>query len=356
MEEPNGLRGAPSRADYLEDADGLKCLEYNAGGFLGGMQLNDFGNLYLACPPIARFLEAKGRRARAPDTLAALFRHQVEEAVRLGAWSAGEFNVAVVNRPNPEQWAAMFVEEVYTEALRRVLEERGMAGGRALVCDAGDFREENGSLYVGDHPVHLVLEFHSGAVRLRVQYRYFKTRRLQITSEPMGRILSDKGNLALLSENARSDELTAEERALVERHIPWTRRVAPMRTAFRGRGMRLPDDLAERRADLVLKKSNSISGRAVLVGRFRTDAEWRDDVARAVREEDWIVQEYLESVPCCFQAGERGATRHDVVWGLFAFGDHFGGVFTRMVPHMEESGVVNTSRGAQEGTFLELED
>jgi hypothetical protein len=119
--EPNGFRGAPSRADYLEDADGLKCIEFNAGGSLGGTQLNAVGNLYLASPPVARFLEAKGRRARAPDTLAAFFRHQVEETVRLGAWDGGELNVAVVIRPHEEKWLAMHREEAYADALRRAL-------------------------------------------------------------------------------------------------------------------------------------------------------------------------------------------------------------------------------------------
>jgi hypothetical protein len=247
--------------------------------------------------------------------------------------------------------------ETYTATLRRVLEERGMPGGRALVCGIGDFREEGGSLFVGEHRVHLVMEHHDGRGKLRLPLKHFKAGRVNLVGGgPMGRLLPDKANLALISENALSDEFTGEERAFIERHVPWTRRVIPMRTTFRGRGIRLPDDLVDRRAELVLKKAGAFGGTAVFVGRFRTDAEWRGDLARAAWEEDWIVQEYLEPIPYCFQAGERGAVRHDMVWGLFAFGDHFGGALLRMMPHAGTDGVVNSAQGAQVGVGLELED
>lgn len=357
LEEPDGISGAPSRADYVEDRDGLKFLEYNAGGFLGGLQAGDLGEQYLACPPVARFLEEKERRARAPDTLGALFRHLVEDTVRLGAWKDGELNAAVVARPHEEAQAALHVEARYDRALRRVLEERGMPGGRAFVCDAGDLRDERGTLVVRGHPVHLVLEHHDGSGDLRLAFRLFKTGRVNLVSGPIGTILNDKRNLALISENAGSDEFTAGERALIERHLPWTRRVLPGPTTFRGRGIRLPDDLADRREEMVLKKATSLGGgRDVVVGRFRGDAEWRQDLALAVQEGDWVVQEYLETIPYCFQRGERGAVRHDMVWGLFAFGDHFGGTFLRMQPHGGGTGVVNTRQGAEVGVFLELDD
>ncbi|HEU0076486.1 MAG TPA: hypothetical protein VFQ76_02485, partial [Longimicrobiaceae bacterium] len=278
------------------------------------------------------------------------------ETVRMGVWKGGDFNAAVVARPHDEAQVELHPQWMYDRALRRVLEERGMSGS-ASVCGAGELRDERGTLVLGGRPIHLVMEHHDGGGDLRAAFRLFKMGRVNLVSGPVTGILSDKRNVALVSENAGSDEFTGEERALIERHLPWTRRVLPGRTTLRGRGIRLPDDLADRRGEMVLKKATSLGGgRDVLVGPFRTDAEWREDLARAAREGDWIVQEYLEPIPYCFQRGERGVVRHDMVWGLYAFGDHFGGAFQRMQPHGGGTGVINTHQGAEVGVFLELED
>jgi len=354
--EPDGISTAPSRTDFVEDADGLKCLEYNAGSSLGGLQTGDIGEQYLACPAIAGFLDEQGRRARAPDTVGALLRHFVDETERMGVWRGGDFNVAVITRPhNPEQ-IELHAGEMYERALRRVLRERGISGGRAFACGAEDLREEGGAPFIGEHRIHVVMDQHDGSRFPRDQFRQFKQGRVNFVSGPIGSILSDKRFLALLSENAASDDFTAAERALVEAHLPWTRRVLPgVRTTFRGRGFRLPDDIADYREELVLKKATSMAGLHVRVGRFRTDAEWRADVAQAAREGDWIVQQYVQPIPYLFQTGEQGAVLHDLVWGLFAFGAHYGGAFLRMQPR-GSGGVVNTHRGAEVGVFLELED
>lgn len=355
LKEPDGIRGAPARLDFMEGAAGLQCLEYNAGSFLGGLQTGAIGDRYLASPPVARFLEARNRRARAPDTVGALMRHLADETARLGVWSGGDFEVVVMIGPSDPAQMALHAEPMYDEALQRVIRERGIAGGRARTCLPSDIRDEPDGAYVGDRRVHAVVDLSDGSRFPRELFRHFKEGRLNFLSGPIGGILSDKRNLVLLSENAASDEFTAEERALIEQCLPWTRKVAPGRARLGGRTLRLPDDLVEHRERLVLKKASSMAGVDVRVGPFRTDAEWREDVAVAVREGSWIVQEYLEPLPYLFQNGERGAVRHDMVWGLFAFGDHYGGAFLRMQPRGGK-GVVNTEQGAEVGVFLELEN
>lgn len=354
QDEPNGLWGAPSRADYVETREGLKCIEFNAGGFLGGLQTDAIAELYLRSAPTARFLREHDRRARAPGTVRALFRHILEDTARTGIWDGGDFNVAMVVHPNDPDQAALHSAELYNRELQCVLDETGAApGGEVFVCALDDFRQEGESITIDGRPVHAVVEQHNGKGDMRPLFRYFKMGFVNLFSGPIGGILGDKRNLALISEHASSDDFTAAERDLIEKHLPWTRRVKPGRTMFRGRPISLPDDLLERREELVLKKASSIGGRFVHVGKFHTGAEWRDFVTRARWEEDWVVQEYLETVPYWFQNGPAGATRHDMVWGLFAFGDHFGGAFLRMQA-MGGGGVVNTYQGAEVGVLLEV--
>ncbi|MFL5383910.1 MAG: hypothetical protein ACJ8GN_15420 [Longimicrobiaceae bacterium] len=359
LEEPDGVEAAPSRGDYIETAGGLKLVEYNAGSSLGGIQVDAVGDLVLEAAPTSRFLAERGLRASPPGTLRAFFRHVVEDTARSGAWRGGDFNLGMIVRPNEPRQVALHSPELYEREFRRVLEEGGIArSGRVLVCGADELVEEEGGLTLHGHRVHALAEFHDGSRvdDLSLPFRSFKMGRVNLFSGSVGWLMSDKRNLALVSEYADTDEFTEAERELIHRHVPWTRLVRRGVATRAGRRIRIPDDLPEHREELVLKKASSIGGRYVHVGRFRSDAEWRAVIERALHEGDWIVQEYLETVPYCFQRGDEGAGPHDMVWGLFVFGGHFGGAFLRMQPAGRAGGLVNTHQGAEVGVLLNLDE
>ncbi len=357
VEEPSGVRAAHSRGDYIETPGGLKLVEFNAGGFIGGLHTDHLCERYLQSAPIERFLREAGRRARPMGVCRALFRHVVGDTVRLGVWTGGDLNVAMVVRPNPPEVVDEHSAEAYTRDLRAVLAEGGpVAGGEVFLCSLDEIVAERGGLTLHGRPVHAVIEQHDGTADVRAVFRAFKMGMVNLFSGPINGILTDKRNLVLLSEHADSDDFTAGERALIERHVPWTRRVLPARTAFRGQPLRLPDDLMERRDDLVLKRGWSSGGVSVVVGRYHTPDAWGKAIERALWEEDWVVQERLDTLPYCFQHAEAGAVAHSLVWGLFVFGEHFGGVHLRMQREGSGGGVVNTNQGADIGAGLALVD
>jgi len=355
LEEPNGVWAAPSRGDYIEDREGLKLLEYNAGGFLGGLQIDAVAELYMASAPTARFLAEQGRRARVPGTLRALFRHVIEDTAASGVWDEdGPLNTAVLMMPNEPDQAALHHAILYEREYAVALRDADVREGHLLLCGPDDLAEEGGGLTLRGHRVHALVEQHDGSGDMKRYFRYFKMGRVNLFSGPIGFLMSDKRNLALVSGQADSDEFTAAEREIIRRHIPWTRLVKPVRTTWRGRPFRLPEDLFARREELVLKKACSIGGRFVQVGKFRTDDEWARVIAQALHDGDWIVQEYLENVPYFFQNGQAGAGRADMVWGLFVFGERYGGAFLRMQPAGNGTGLVNTHQGAEVGVMVDL--
>jgi hypothetical protein len=287
----------------------------------------------------------------------AMLRHVVEDTRRLGAWREGDFNVAIVIYPNRPTVVAEFDAEAYTRELHAALAEAGHAPrGRVMLCSLEEISAGWKGATVAGEPVHAVIEQQDGGGSIMPVFRAFKARRVNLFSGPIKGILTDKRNMALVSEQADSADFTAAERALIERHLAWTRRVLPSRTTFRGRPLRLPDDLPAGRDDFVLKKGWSNRGDGVVVGRVRTPDEWEQAIARAVREGDWVVQERLDPVPYCFHDARAGAVPHEVVWGLFVFGEHFGGVHLTMLPTGHGTGVVNPNQGAELGAGLALVD
>jgi hypothetical protein len=357
--KPSGVAGAFSRGDYLETREGLKLMEFNSSGFLGGLATPDYlCERYLESAPTARFLRQVNRRARPMGIRRAMLRHVVEDTARLGAWTEGDFNVALLIYPNLPAIIARFDAEEHTRELHAVLVEAGHAPrGRVMLCSLDELSAGSEGVTLGGEPVHAVIEQQGGGGGgFTPVFQAFKARRVNLFSGPIKRILADKRNLALVSDHADSADFTAAERALIERHLAWTRRVLPSRTTFRGRPLRIPDDLPAGRDDFVLKKGWSNRGDGVVVGRVRTPDEWEQAIARAVRDGDWVVQERLEPVPYCFHNAGAGAVPHEVVWGLFVFGEHFGGVHLTMLPAGHGSGVVNPNQGAELGAGLALVD
>ena len=353
--EPDGIDEAVSRGDFLETEDGFRCLEWNSGGIIGGMGLQALAPLYLACPPVARFLGEKGLRARHWNRLRALFRHMIRSTLRRGpAASGGVLNAAVIIHPNApavtSYLRAAGWEREYPAAL--AAEAPGL-DGQVFLCGYDDLASRADGMFLGEHRVHAILGQQDGAMELR-GFRAFKGGTVNLFTGPLTNILSHKCNLALVSEHARSDELTREERDLVERHLPWTRVVTDAPAHYDGRRLRVPELLSRYRERFVLKKGRSASGMHVFIGREHTPAEWDARVAGALAEGDWIAQERVESRPYDFLAGDGQVARHDVVWGLYAFGELYGGTLLRLQPS-GRGGVVNHARGAQATLLLEVE-
>jgi hypothetical protein len=356
LAQPNGIGEALSRGDYIETKEGWKCIELNAGSYLGGWQTEVLEELYLGCPLIDTFLRQNRIAAGHRKTFRMMFSHIIRSTVRNSVWDGGDCNLAFVLYPHLDSQVASFhfpdrFQEEYALALR---EQAGSLRGRIFVCGYDDLKVDSTFLRYRGERVHAVLEQHNGLTS-RVAFRCFKAGGISLFSGPVTMLLSDKRNVALLSERMGSNDFTRQERELIERHIPWTRRVGEGAVDYHGRNISLPDLLCERRRDMVLKNAQSLGGEAVYPGRFLSAAEWETVLARAFREGNWIVQEHVDALPYIGQCGEHGMVPFDVVWGNFVCGERYGGTFVRMLPKHRAS-LVNVARGAEVGIVLEVTD
>ncbi len=367
LRQTRGMGHAMARGDFLETAAGFKCCELNVAGNLGGWEVGILAEMYQAVPVLRRFLDEDGaavlrpggegcRGCRVGCTIPAraMFSRLVEDAVERSLPSGGRLDLAFIfpaeKRPSPYLLGRM--DREYRGALAAA--DGGLAG-TASACLAWDLVSDGGGLRLGDRRIHLVIDVDDGAPIGRPLFLALMADRVRLYNGPASVVLSNKLNLALLSELEDSGLWNDEERAVIRAHVPWTRRLAEDFADFRGERVYLPDLLAAERDRLVLKRGLSLQGLHVHSGRLAGAAAWEELVRQALDEGGWLVQERLEPVPYLFQLPAGGAGLHDVVWGLFVFGQAFGGGMLRVLPS-GRADVVNVARGARFASYLDVDD
>ena len=173
---------------------------------------------------------------------------------------------------------------------------------------------------------------------------------------PVSLIMDNKLNLALLSEHEDSDLFTMEERSIIKKYIPWTRKLIIGSTTFGAEKIKLEEFVISHREKLVIKPANQGGGVDVHIGSLTPVQQWEELVTDAFKQEQkWVAQEHIQSHPYLFQAGENGWAQYFAVWGLFVFGSAYGGVWLRMLPRKSSRAVINTRQGGQEGIVFEVD-
>ncbi|HSF42696.1 MAG TPA: hypothetical protein VLT87_23025 [Thermoanaerobaculia bacterium] len=352
LEPPSGLEAVLVRNDYLDTPDGFKCLEVNAG-LIGGWQLRFFEQRVRAHPMIARFLAEEGVDPYHRDPLTEMLRYIIEHNLGKPTAAGGVLNVAIammMNQRIPANEATRL-----TGIYRNLLDKTGTGlTGEVVLCSCADLSGRQNQLWhLNRLPIHALVQMSPDPPPEAV-FRLFKSSRLSLYNGPINLLMNDKRVLALLSEQADSSLFTAEERDILEKHLPWTRAVGTGVTTYREEKGALPDLMIAHREELVLKPSFGFQGRGVTFGHRTAPDEWARLVHEAVAKGGWLAQEQVASRPYMYQYGEQGYGAHDVVWGTFCFGDLYGGGFLRMIPRGVGDGVINSARGATEGVLFEV--
>jgi hypothetical protein len=344
LAEPTGIAETICRGDVVDTPGGLRVVELNFGN-VASWQDNAVSAAYLASPPIADWLAAEGLTAAWDDTSDRLIRHAVGWCAARGHAAGGRLDLAAVaatrgiysldNHPR-EHYRQRFAAAL-AELAPGALGELHVVGTEALAFGAQ-------GVSIGGTRIAGVVE-ELDEVTGRDLFRAFKARRVELFTGPIGPlVLGDKRNLALLSE--RRAELSPAESDLVDRTVPWTRRVERRAVDYGGVERPLPELLLAEPGAFVLKEATAVGGQGVVVGAAAERDAWRAAVDRALAEGNWIAQEYLATPTYAFQSGDEGWAPHRLVWGPFLFGDDFGGLFVRILP-VSRGPVVNLGRGAQ---------
>jgi uncharacterized circularly permuted ATP-grasp superfamily protein len=187
--------------------------------------------------------------------------------------------------------------DVKTRPDQEILREAFAA--RGFECTLADPREvdvTNGRLHAAGAPVDLIYrravlsELVAREAEVAVFLDAYRRGLCPMVNSFRCRLSEDKAFFAILTDETFAHLMSAEERALVSRVLPWTRRVAERRTEKDGTPIDLVPYILEERERLVLKPAHAYGGRSVFLGAESSAPDW-DEAVRAALGAPWVVQE-----------------------------------------------------------------
>jgi len=320
-----------ARPDLYYDGARFTLLETNAGTECGGVDAAAINEAYLALPEFTAF--ARGHGLGYVDTgehIAGYLRDLAEPITGGGR----EPVVALVDiSSNMAAWHEYYL------AFAAHMADRGIELKISHIADLGS---AGGKLTAGGTPVDVVIRYFTieeiCADRRAEEWLTPVLRAHEdgttflIASLDHG-IYANKGVLAMVSELRERGELASEEAAMVDRILPWTRRVTP----------ELWRQCQAGREHLLLKPSVGGGGRGVTCGWAVTDAEWEVAFKDALLT-PYVVQERAGVLLEPVLDGDV-ASEWLPVYGMFVFEQGYAGSFIRTHPAAGRT-VVNASTGA----------
>lgn len=140
-------------------------------------------------------------------------------------------------------------------------------------------------------------------------------------------ITNDKGLFAVVSDPRWADRFTADQRATIAAHIPWTRFLrVEATTAPDGAPIQLATYAKTHRHKLVIKPVHLNRSTGVYVGPALQQQEWEARVEHALGVGSHVVQEYLRPPTVGFPPiGDRQGHTREFGLDVFLFGDILAG-------------------------------
>jgi acyl transferase domain-containing protein/NADP-dependent 3-hydroxy acid dehydrogenase YdfG len=349
-----------SRGDFLLSSTGLKCLEYNVSPNLGGWQIPIWESLYLNVPIWKRFFKEYGVKIKNKNLIVLLLEHFAQYSLGKLSRNESELNIALVLKGFKEevdedkqpQSISIYFKRLYPEILKRL---NNALKGELFLCDYSDLKLMNGCIFYKRKKIHGVTETYNGLVSPEVM-KAFKAGTISLFNGPIGWLLSNKLNLALLSDPETNAVFTDEEREIIDAYVPWTRKTRPGITTYKGETI---DDLEyfmlSHQEGLVIKPAGEYGGKGIRVGKKTPQDQWQECVKNALSEKTWVVQELVESSPGVYLVDNK-YRYHDMAWGFFIFDSQYKGAWVRVMPQEKSKGVINCHLGATVSVIFEVDE
>jgi hypothetical protein len=303
--EPGYSRSSPlARLDSFVTPSSYQYVELNAETPAGSSYADTLGEVFLEIPVVRRFQERwrlrpfhTGRRL-----LATLL-----DCYREAGGRAEHPTIAVVD-----------YEDVPTRVEHHMVQEFFESQGcPTLVCDPRHLEYGKGRLGHEGQAIDIVYkrllvnELLEKKDEVGPLLEAARDRAVVVVNPFRCKPVHKKAIFAVLTDDATQARLSAAERAAIQAHVPWTRRVREGRTSHGGREIDLSAFILERRESLVMKPNDEYGGKGVFIGWEMTGAEWATALEEALAS-SFVVQERVHVEKQEFPVlapGEPGSNR-----------------------------------------------
>ena len=344
------------RGDFLPCAGGFKCLEFNLGSKLGGWEHHIWRTVYMNNREFVGFLGERGIALRLYDTLTMMIEHMVNYTIQEFGNECRPLHCAVVmpegDYGKDKNLQNQMIKQLYRMVLMKI---DPSLTGELFLCPDISLEARDDSLYFGNNRISLVVELNHGMIPIDL-YNAYVNGHVVMFNGPLSWIMSNKLNLALLSDPEYSDFFNSGEQEIIRRYIPWTRRTADKKTEYKGQTIDLYEFVYANKDLFVLKPADGVAGFGISVGRVTEQSEWEQAVDKAFKEKKWAVQEYVEALNFLYQSRTNGFVPHRMVWGFFQFGDEYAGCLLRLMEAQGKGEVINSHQGAEVSVVFEIEE
>jgi uncharacterized circularly permuted ATP-grasp superfamily protein len=335
-----------SRLDSYITANGFQFLEYNAENPAGVGDQMQLEKVLFTLAPMQSFLTAHEHWLPQP--------HQALLNSLLGTYRewGGE-----VERPHI---AIVDWHDVPTRSEFRVLQDYFTACGYpSTIADPSDLVYEGDRLSVEGFGIDILYKrvvIHEFLERSKHDHpliRAYKDRRVCMANSFRSKLVHKKAGFAVLSDPVFEYLFEPFEREVIERHIPWTRRVKPSRTSFRGSEFDLLKLIREHKQEFVIKPNDDYGGHGVLLGWETSNEDWELGLRKAL-EKRYVVQERVAGLKINMPTYSDQVSIEEmyVDFNPFLFQNEVEGGLVRL----SASALTNMTSGGGQTALLVLED
>lgn len=340
------------RLDMYADATGLRLLEVNMGGSLGGLDCADMSRALLEHPVLASFAERHG--VTYVDTM----RELVDSVFAESGFEPGSRPVvAMADWPTSYDRLAPYMTHYCAR-----WQELGLD---AHPCHIGQLDVRDDGVWLGERKVDIIyrmflikdlLESDEAPALMNPVLDAAHRGQVKIFTPMDAEVFASKGALAMLSDERNRGLFSADQLASLDRILPWTRMVRPGKVTLEsGERVELLDYALANQEHLALKPTQLHSGAGIVLGWLSdvSPEEWREKVTAAV-DGPFVLQRRVVPVPELFHDEEGELQPWIVAWGIFTLASGYGGGFTRATTVASGNELISFYNGAKVGTVLHV--
>jgi hypothetical protein len=334
------------RSDLYHDGTSLRLLEFNVGSQLGGIDQAQVLPSLMRMEAFREFADQHGLGYVHTG-------QQIAAALRMAAEPVTGGDEPVV--------ALLEADGALKRQAPLMLSFEEMFRGCGLdirLAEISQARCRDGKLYLDGTPIDVVLRYFSvnqlcqdpnGETAVEPVLRAHEEGGTVMLTRLDSFLYSSKGCLALLSDPYWQGALSSDEHALVDRFLPWTRRLIGGSTQAGDQAVDMMEYCRASRDRLLLKPANDYGGHGIVMGWQVSDADWKEALLSR-RDRGYVVQERVVPRHEPVVESTTGRLEHWIAaWSTFLTPDGYAGSHIRALP-ASQNGVIG--RGANAATRL----